>query len=458
MAINLDNILGATKSQKTVLKESVQEKTVVSPKVNIDAILTEWSWRCKKGYPDFNNKSDMHQLQIVLEEMGVDNPFPIVEAEPAETSDTDLGTFTNMYVNNYSEWASMINKLYPKHGAGIAKAFKSYIPNRSTPLTADQLQTLNLFGTITDPSNLIATINSNANNTLFQSLFEISSVTGAAGGKAETSGRGGLGKGEVLCVLLLRDGASGGTSGADIEKPFKAEVKSETSPTFKVPLNAARVTRPKVQNEFRRIFSWISEVKDLDNGKMYTDFLESVNDLLPSGQKMTKLKNEDAYFRAESVANVNGQELTNLAKFFVGCKKKFSGAEANDEVYMDIDGPGAEDALVKAKLNKPEDVQNIKVDQEVSFTVLSKDVDEVKLFKSFENRLRRHDFVLSPDSFAAQLKTDAIAIVSQGFIVFKEPTAKGKYIDARYINGASPYNPRIQSFTLDQAVIKFDLK
>lgn len=46
---------------------------VINP---IDKLITEWSWRCKKGYPDLNNPEDMailkeilHQYDITLEEV-----------------------------------------------------------------------------------------------------------------------------------------------------------------------------------------------------------------------------------------------------------------------------------------------------------------------------------------------------------------------------------------------------
>ena len=32
----------------------------------IDKLITEWSWRCEKGYPDLNNPKDMAILKEVL--------------------------------------------------------------------------------------------------------------------------------------------------------------------------------------------------------------------------------------------------------------------------------------------------------------------------------------------------------------------------------------------------------
>ena len=59
--------------------------TSVKTNIDIEAILNEWTWRCNKGYPDFNNTEDRIKLQEVLDEMGIELPFErihiITEAE-----------------------------------------------------------------------------------------------------------------------------------------------------------------------------------------------------------------------------------------------------------------------------------------------------------------------------------------------------------------------------------------
>ena len=81
---------------------------------------------------------------------------------------------------------------------------------------------------------------------LYKALYTVSSVSGAEGAEADTSGRGGLGKGEVLCVLLTKGGKSGGTSGTDLSSEsgkVVAEVKAGPSTNFKIPFVAKRVAR-----------------------------------------------------------------------------------------------------------------------------------------------------------------------------------------------------------------------
>jgi len=42
--------------------------------VNIDALLSEWAYRCKKGYPDMDSPSDLKVLKNILNEQGITLP------------------------------------------------------------------------------------------------------------------------------------------------------------------------------------------------------------------------------------------------------------------------------------------------------------------------------------------------------------------------------------------------
>ena len=91
MAIKLTDFLNDTPEEskdqsKEPLTESVITETIQDnkPSPNLDAILQEWSWRCDKGYPDFNNLSDRFKLQEVLDEMKIDLPFERMAEAPAK--------------------------------------------------------------------------------------------------------------------------------------------------------------------------------------------------------------------------------------------------------------------------------------------------------------------------------------------------------------------------------------
>jgi hypothetical protein len=73
MGIKLDTLLTETNNIDSQEASLVTKNTTEIPKSipDIDAILNEWTWRCDKGYPDFNNPSDMYKLQEVLIELGI---------------------------------------------------------------------------------------------------------------------------------------------------------------------------------------------------------------------------------------------------------------------------------------------------------------------------------------------------------------------------------------------------
>jgi hypothetical protein len=368
-----------------------------------------------------------------------------------------LGPWANLYINDRAAFIDQIDSLYPKHGKGIINAFDSYItPKERKKVPDEKLKVLNLFGTITSIDKLIATINGYTSNKLFQSLWAVSSVTGGAGGEAETSGRGGLGKGEVLCVLLTKGGKSGGTSGTDLAGSINAEVKSEKDLSFKVPLNAARVPRLDTQKYLRTVFSWITEITPLAKGKLWNEFIQKIQEVLPENLKMEFLKDQQIYFRAESVSDINGKELSNLSKFFDGCNLYFYGtATEDDSVYVDLDTPGDDDVLMKAKLTSPKSAGDIAVNKPVTFKVISKDVADVRIMKSFENKLKSHPYVKRKGEFLRVLnRTDVGKLVGIGFIVFQEPKGVNSYKSVTLVNGLDQ-NPRIVTFTLNQAHIRF---
>ena len=42
--------------------------------VNIDALLNEWAYRCKKGYPDMDSPSDLRVLNKIMKEWDISFP------------------------------------------------------------------------------------------------------------------------------------------------------------------------------------------------------------------------------------------------------------------------------------------------------------------------------------------------------------------------------------------------
>jgi hypothetical protein len=342
--------------------------------------------------------------------------------------------------------AQYLNELYPKHSKAIMDAYRQFGAKSSN---------LDLFGTITSLSDLLASISDNLNDPLFKALYKISSVSGAEGTEGDTSGRGGLGKGEVLCVLLTNGGKSGGTSGTDLDSEsgqVTAEIKAGKSKNFKVPLAAARIVPFQSQRELRKLYNLIEEVKDMDE---YSKFLESIQNELGD---IKMIKQDGVYFgKKPTPSEINQTEYNNLQKFFFGCYKYFYKNKGNtdDTIYIDIDSPAGQDALLQAKLKSPATVDAIKSNSKVELDVLTKDVDAIKTFKVFEYKLKQHPFVKDPKGLDTVTKNDLNTLLSNSYIVFHE-TSQGTLPAPILIQSVnSQYEPKVLGYTLNQVIVGF---
>lgn len=89
-------------TNEVLLEYKKQNELVESKKsIDFDFILREWSYRCDKGYPVMGDPSDMLHLQNILEELGVENPFPkITEAPVKQTSVTTPQKYAAVAITN----------------------------------------------------------------------------------------------------------------------------------------------------------------------------------------------------------------------------------------------------------------------------------------------------------------------------------------------------------------------
>jgi hypothetical protein len=433
-AINLDDLIKSEeKIEPTVVggamgMEPIPVEEHVS--VNTEHILEEWSYRCESGYPTYGKQEDMIHLQNILDENNIPLPFERI------TEATMHPIFNAEY----------LNVLYPKHSRAIMDAYRKY---------GAKSKNLNLFGTATSLSQLLKIISNNTEDPLFKELYKISSVSGAEGGESDTSGRGGLGKGEVLCVLLTKGGKSGGTSGTDLDSNsgrVSAEIKAGKAKNFKVPLAAARITPFESQKELRRLYALIETVNDMSE---YPKFLETIQNELGDNKMVLS---DGVYFAKKSTpSDINMTEYNNLRKFFIGCHKYFyaSTNKADDTLYVDIDAPSGQDALLQAKLRTPKSVNAIKAKGTVELDVITKDIDAIKTFKNFEYKLKRHPFVYKLNGFDETTNADLDTILRNKYIVFHEPSS-GQLASPILIDSInSSYTPKVLGYTLNQVIIGY---
>jgi hypothetical protein len=445
--LNLDNLII---DSIVPITESKAQPLLQIDKHEMDEVLAEWFYRLPKGYAEEPySDADLQVLEQCIYEFRNGGFKPVInEARPvakSKVAPASKVTVSKKKIHPIFN-AEYLTLLYPKHSKAIMDAYRKFGSKSSN---------LNLFGTITSLQKLLRVISANTQDPLFKELYKISSVSGAEGGEAETSGRGGLGKGEVLCVLLTKGGRSGGTAGTDLDSEsgnVTAEIKGGAAKNFKVPLAASRITPFQSQKELRRFFSLIEDVKDMDE---YSTFLETIQNELGDA----KMKAQDGvYFgKKPTPSDINMTEYNNLRKFFIGCYKYFykGKTKSDNSIYVDIDSPTGEDILLQAKLKSPKSITAIKSNSQVELDVLTKDTDAIRTFKLFEYKLKNHAFVKQLNGLDITAMADLDTILKNKYIVFHEPS-KGVLPAPILIDSTeSTYDPKILGYTLNQVIIGF---
>jgi hypothetical protein len=211
--INLDDILNSNEeasSEETIeiLKESITE-TAKSIEENaslpdFDAIVTEWSYRCDKGYPDMNNKSDIIKLQEILNEMGVKSPFKrITELTPAEkkaaeakkAKSTATSTFTT--ANKAAAIERMSNVILK---SGISRTAAEQMIDKLKTMTPKEVQPIaEKFQTLSVDKFF---------NRGWETFKEFWPIKGD---------KVGTGRGELMAVMAIKGAKSGGTGMKDLQ-------------------------------------------------------------------------------------------------------------------------------------------------------------------------------------------------------------------------------------------------
>jgi len=178
-----------------VLQEySVRKSMSTYQLPDLDAILEEWSWRCDKGYPNFNNTSDRIKLQEVLDEMGIPVPFERIVKEDTASAWDDLKT-----------------------GTPNEKAFKTLLDT-----TELNFENNSIYQSVYDVFIKLSTVEQTEVIEKFQSMTVDQFANG--GWKPfkaffDARGYGGTlpGRGEMMAVLAIKGASSGGSKEKDLQ-------------------------------------------------------------------------------------------------------------------------------------------------------------------------------------------------------------------------------------------------
>jgi hypothetical protein len=181
MAINLDNLL--QEDNKDLVNTEIITETTSTPEVTIpdfESIVTEWSYRCDKGYPDMNDRSDMLHLQAILEEKGIESPFEkLTEAKLGAAGKALMTKLADPKLNIRPEALGQIQKVL------------------ETSSESDQKILLSKFQTYTLDQFI------KGGYKVFEKFFDAKSSQG-------------MGRGEMMCVMGIKDSRSGGTAEKDL--------------------------------------------------------------------------------------------------------------------------------------------------------------------------------------------------------------------------------------------------
>jgi hypothetical protein len=445
--LSLESLLTESQdnTQETVITESVVETAI--PEIDYNAILTEWSYRCDSGSPVYGKDKDMIHLQNILDENNIPLPFDRITEAP-KVAKKVTNTISKRVANMFTD--SGIDELgYTAYKNKIKAAFAEYIPKANPDV-------IKLIGTIKSFPELKAAITTYKNDPLLVALYNISGKEAQAGQRE--SGRGAMGRGEVLIGYLSGE-KSGGTATTDNQLGGVGfEVKASSAKNFKVPLAAKRIDRLTTLSKLDDLYFICKPVLKLD--KSWDAFLDALNDELGDNvMRLGKTMNSllfDAGI-APSAGNMNSTELANFIKFCKASNAHYYSTKpkGSEDLYIDLDSTTGVDKLLRGKLKSPKDVTKIKSGSDITIAVTNAIEDNAKAFEVFEARLKQHPYVIKPDSILKDLNTDLKNILLNNYIVFHETKDMSIVPIPILLDPSAQGNTKISGFTLNQAIVDF---
>jgi hypothetical protein len=238
--------------------------------MNIDSILTEWCYRLPKGYP--TNSKDYELLYNVLLETAEVTPEyarQIVDRAKGNVKD---------YINEGLDIGSIENQFLSKAVREVDKEqelakFLSLLPVEA------ELPTLKVLNNLSyEESQQFATLLYSETAISEELLNTINFKSGLSGRLFEIRPPG-LGKGEVLLTVLIRDSfIQGGNTSYDLNvNGEKYEVKDYSNPkkpNASIRLGTkATVTRFRYWDEITATFQRLSQLRGIDSPKFDLDKL-----------------------------------------------------------------------------------------------------------------------------------------------------------------------------------------
>lgn len=184
----------------------------------VDKVLTEWAYRCKKGYPDINNPDDMKVLRELYSEYGI-----VMEEKKPKEKDISFEDLQTVLAARKGELEQdQINKLYKlisKAGKGYTSSLLSILKQKGLgeqqalavagyadkdhfedTLLSSVQNPENTFDKLPTEGNLVNVLSA-ASNIESKHISNLVNLTVGAGQKS-------VGKGELALISTLYDTTS----------------------------------------------------------------------------------------------------------------------------------------------------------------------------------------------------------------------------------------------------------
>lgn len=206
----------------------------------VDKIVTEWAFRCKKGYPDMNNPDDMKILKEIYSEYG------IVMEEKKEKEETEYSAddLIKLLQDKKSELDSVfIQKMYHtivSKGKKLGTLIMSMLKNKDLQSSANEIFSIinqypgleqELSNFLQHPERQLTISQLQAGNNIVDTVQEATSLPGEfistmlKAGRASEGGKG-VGEGEALLALVGKGGKKLKVGDVEIEGK-EIEVKAQ---------------------------------------------------------------------------------------------------------------------------------------------------------------------------------------------------------------------------------------
>jgi len=449
--INLDDILNSNEeasSEETIeiLKESIAEtaKSIEenAPLPDFDAIVTEWSYRCDKGYPDMKNKSDMIKLQEILDEMGIKSPFKRVQL--TELDKPKKKSVVKKVVKKVITKLPTVDdsKSYPgidydEDDTATTKAFKNKLKTIDWE-NKDKVNiaVLDIFYTLDekDQENCVkgfqtSTLDTYVNKTWtnWRKFFSINPT--------------GMGRGEAMTVMAVKGAKSGGTKQKDLIITNEGTWEIKEQPDSIRLAKSGAVGKFNYANSLRDFYKLLKDIKldDVKNDENLKKNLKAlindeeeaigvfnilINNFRGEGFGKTKSKTsaadeddseftEDNFF--ERIGNMTELPLGVIELHYLGfkaLKKKIDIVKQNKDLLANakiiLRTPG--DNVDPEFFINPKDAEKIKKasgqkSTKVDITIAAPANEANVKFVYAMLAIMRHIFVITPDAIPKDFKT-----------------------------------------------------